>query len=821
MSSPDFLPPEDFGSVGFGYTHITDRVIRERATRQLLTGQHWSVLGPQLFMHPTSEDIPPVEPTADLTYEQAIDRFADVYAIEAEPELKAQFDDIVTKTELACGVPAMYPRIHSVAHKLDWLLFGKKGQALPEGMALSPTAFEDGDKLFYKHADIIDTTTALRSDDEDVIYRGMMNNGLTELQMTVNSLRTGKLKEIEESFGEAVKLTPLMQFFYGFAQSLPQISERSLTLAEKTMRLNAAGHEIRIKHGLANQDNLRLHATASRELGRRAILLDDETMRIVQPVDNEFGSLRAFFENEILEYYGNDPQTLKAELHNFKMGSTAADLERSIVKKILGDNKEHLYDARSAVRLIAIKLGQVQERSDETLTGVLDQVCKDALVFSLGVGVQPYGEIEHIAAARGMLYNLPQVTDTNYDNTLPKIDFSKNKPADVQSPEYYPGYNSQTYEDMPTIVDRYHYEQDLATVLAEVDWLQPLVNRAPRLLGAQPAEMSDSSSVGPAELRVRFTGTRPADIAGYQIVKLDKNTGVAEYAKLDNDPYRPADILINYDAQARLLAAVDDMQVPVLASSLRKSQLSVEQLVRTIADLSDYTFDMNGQQVAGNWGARTLNGRLQMQCTGAAAVLKNLLNAAYPGSAKVISGKVLMPGDDIVSAAGHAQVNFYDARTKQRFYLDATPKFREYRANYAPPTSVASDELLNVLADVTAPTMELALPIEQPTVSLKSQIELLLQPRLGVKSAEAVYEKVAQLAVDDPMSVTVAAVLRSEMGGFSPEWYDDPQRLVSYLDSIAMHDTEYLKQANITAYTPDTLRMLKSFAQRLSQQQKV
>lgn len=774
-------------------------------------------------MHKGLTAVPePMEQSLALTYEAAIREFEQAWEINPEhkADYKVRYDIAVAITEAECGIPALYPRIRSVASKIDWVLFGDKGISLPEGMALQTHSDRNG--ILYQNGDykLVDTVTVTKPSDFEIVLHLLQDNGLVHVARDIGQERQHKYGAIREEFAKAVRLSPPMQFFYGFLNPTSEPTDRSLTPFEKSAQLASMTGQIKTKHGILETSNLRYHANALKELGRHALLLDDATVRegIKNPED-EVLALRSYFEAAVYELNDYDGATSQHNLVDLRNGTPQANYVQKLIDDLCPNKGVDIYDPYRLIRKVISSV--FSKDQSMPLSTRLDEICRELFPWSINKLEYMNDDVKGLVTRRQILAKVPIVDKLNFSYDLPAFNFPRGS-----------AYNDANYEmtatsesasdsiiDSPTIVERATYERDKAVTLATVERFGKHKDNALRLLGKYPLEPMHADSTSQTDLRVHFTGAKPSRINGYRMISLNTSTGTAEYSRMADDPYREATVAIDFEAQAKLLKAVERLDIPGLASALSKSGLTVAKLVATIREFGDYSFNEASETIEGNPGVSILNGRLQMQCTGAAKLLTDLLDAVEPGSAKVVTGKVLLPGASKIDAAGHAQVSYLDSKTRQRFYLDATPSFREYTVEQHEVAEVNDASSIDAYeADVIIPVLQ---RVESLPGSLKPQMEMSLQPRLGTHDKADLYDKLDKLRADDPIKITMSAVIGAELKSAKLEWYDNPQRLINYLDTISREEVDYLNSVGITQYTPDTLRMLKSFAQRLLDQPKV
>ncbi|HWB39273.1 MAG TPA: hypothetical protein VG604_03470, partial [Candidatus Saccharimonadales bacterium] len=176
-------------------------------------------------------------------------------------------------------------------------------------------------------------------------------------------------------------------------------------------------------------------------------------------------------------------------------------------------------------------------------------------------------------------------------------------------------------------------------------------------------------------------------IPGYELASISYSRSDSGYRdtfqfkKLDVDPYRQAEVTLPADGQEALAAWYKGIGLDAAAKTLESRPYTISQLVDLIRANSEYTF--NDRYAAAYYYDQFENlvddeGRLQVQCSGAALFLRQSLLQAFENvdgfSARTIGGHFLKPSDRRVSQAQHAQVAI--TINGEQYILDSTPSIR-------------------------------------------------------------------------------------------------------------------------------------------------
>ncbi|MES2631214.1 MAG: hypothetical protein V4611_04620 [Patescibacteria group bacterium] len=169
------------------------------------------------------------------------------------------------------------------------------------------------------------------------------------------------------------------------------------------------------------------------------------------------------------------------------------------------------------------------------------------------------------------------------------------------------------------------------------------------------------------------------DLYGYDLVGKDGNAYLFRRTT-DSDPYDDCTVQIDDDKRLGLANIFAEAGLAAIADDIRLSKyLTVSDLTDILKSGSQYVYD-EGYARHSDSDISTIDdismlehdGILQLQCTGAAQVLRVSLNYIFgEGSSSVRSGFVVNPGRASVNAVGHMQTAF--SHQGSFYILDSTP----------------------------------------------------------------------------------------------------------------------------------------------------
>ncbi|HEY1064315.1 MAG TPA: hypothetical protein VGE30_03415 [Candidatus Saccharimonadales bacterium] len=313
-------------------------------------------------------------------------------------------------------------------------------------------------------------------------------------------------------------------------------------------------------------------------------------------------------------------------------------------------------------------------------------------------------------------------------------------------------------------------------------------------------------------------------VPGYRLLASHNNR--YQYSKLEDDPYERCDVSLPDTAE--LLSYYEGERYDVLATVVRTGKLqSVADLVRAIKKSSDYTYDVSAEEVPYT-RIQVRQGRPQVQCTGAAHILKESLEILFGmGEVQIVAGTNLHYEVDQLTGVGHAQV----AATLEgkTFLLDATPGgggdgpdrdtrhrlrdlFRRAGPQLLPYVVPPDREELIPDFDSSESTMS-QLPPTTPR-ELRNGLELYLRAALDHKTDVVLLEGISKLPEADPVRRTLSLAVQSTgRHGIT----SDVEQLREYLQGYPSLSPAQLKQYGLRAYSRDIMKVLAEYVDNLQQ----
>jgi hypothetical protein len=327
-------------------------------------------------------------------------------------------------------------------------------------------------------------------------------------------------------------------------------------------------------------------------------------------------------------------------------------------------------------------------------------------------------------------------------------------------------------------------------------------------------------------------------IPGYHLIA---GNGLDWYfVATESDPYKGSNaVMLPQDKLSELSAIYRAMGMEPLAGSITRSDLTLGDLVGSLADNSEYSYDSTNQGTQ----ITVKDGKAHVQCTGAALLLNDSIDVLFPGFARaqpmignVIRGKK-------ITAVEHMQIRL--SLDGAQYILDATPSgssassdtgivmswFRRLRtglrveradapqkapgaANLVPPVEEKIKERLD--SESLAPPFDESPVVRQvPEVDdVIRSVEDIVGALYGVTTNDKeLYEKVVyQLSKDDPLyrALRMLAHIKSKKLDVT-----EVGATADYIEHVADAKLEQLRQRAIPRYQSDVLRNVAAELRRL------
>lgn len=336
-------------------------------------------------------------------------------------------------------------------------------------------------------------------------------------------------------------------------------------------------------------------------------------------------------------------------------------------------------------------------------------------------------------------------------------------------------------------------------------------------------------------------------ISGYRLNKIRESYGslINYYILDDQDPHD------------KCLMPIDPVKLADLAERYKQIGLggeefltrledvsTVQDLVDTIISISDYVYaddhgvnDMYHRFDKSKATSDTLqkykflvkSGRLQLQCTGAADFLIKSLETLLDKDAIIypITGYVLKPGNDKIDGVSHAQVALeYEGR---RYILDATPpesgygeshqRVKQFNRQLDHDTIITNSRSVSPVKSNERPKVEPTIEInskspEEKRAEILDDLKDSLAAILGVKNKELLGKELLKLNENDPMRLTVGAIMADQRGNKT----DMPiNRVLPILRGIKQADAETRRVLGVDHYLDHVLDILTDYLTKYTQ----
>lgn len=759
-------------------------------------------------------EVPPLSPEEERLLA------AITFPAEMQETWRQQFNTGVQTVLDACVDPKDHEAIATVGAALEWLWFAGPTDPLPEGVMLSDRNYD----------------TAFTSPEVHRIHNAVASyivnsNDIHEIMDARQSyFYENMADDARAAFTALVKKTPAYEFLRALATDVPESRDVPLTLAQRMVREAQEEDEVRRTHGIDRDAHLRMYPEANHTLQRRLSQLDDETMRA--PTQHEadpkqrlmnfiLGRINARKDGYIWdEDFNPETDTIvrlardgEHEIRGYSqtgayiyLSDEMYDFSSDWVDEQNGEDRV-LADFDESYRLLnqlAVALLD-PEKANVSATEILEDITAPDLDYLL-----PFGSIPPKLRLYLERTQVPVVSCNRlgFDDWAPSQTEQNNvsvTDAEVieESRQLIIGnaYGARWRNSMGRVIMGVRGKPEYTPYVDDFDLLLYVEKENEWLVFGN----------------YRFQDTEPY-IPGYRIVAHSDQNWYLKEAEVD--PYLgTAEVVIQPAHQDALATEVQAIGLTQLAQELRdQPQLNLETLATLVQSHSDYTFDRkydlrrNSNKFTSEDFARLVDehGRLQVQCTGAAAFLRHILKTALPGSTtKTIGGNTINRRGEIADV-GHAQIMV--AHENEQYIVDATPPSHMlggFGTDVMPDTGhgvrterhvpankkdvIADEESKHI--EVVSSNLEVIQNEQTERVEhIVDRTKQLLKAHYNLPTAtvdEKLYEKVMQLKKDaDPIRRTLELVLR----------HDNGQDLTAELD----HEVEYLE--NLTTANPQVWR---------------
>ena len=387
-------------------------------------------------------------------------------------------------------------------------------------------------------------------------------------------------------------------------------------------------------------------------------------------------------------------------------------------------------------------------------------------------------------------------------------------------------------------------EHDLAFPIGQVNKYGPANFRTNgRLLQSQVRREPVGRTSVDEDLVITLTmssepGTVPY-IPGYQLVSASAFMDRFGFrADPEGDPYQDCPVIINQKRRQTLAQAFSSIGLTELADQVKDhSRLTATELANLIRASAFYY----APNQIGNWSDDVVpkrityidnfdqyaqlvdNGKLRVQCSGAANFLKQSFEIAFGGGcASVVGGQVIHPNDDVINFAGHAQTVF--THKGRQYILDATPSSHlsgqtgddiTEGGDYLRPRHAANVPQL-ALADhaeeITVYQPKPERTVAEYTVELINSLTEQYKVTFDLGSDEMLYNYLVRLPIHDPARRTLEMLLQYQDGKLDQSQISE---ISDYIEHCAEASLDLRRKAGFGHYTVNFLEQLRNTAWHL------
>lgn len=770
-------------------------------------------------------------------------------------EWEAWFDEDVKRLVGLCVDDEARRAVEITSQNIKWKLFAQPGDPLPETLCIIKR--DNGQYEVDQHPEYFvsigaqqDVFKALTESSDtsaaSAIYRQALNN-----QANTDD------KEITYKFKEVIKGSNTYQFLESFKADPQALEDQPLSLADLVIRESQIEAEVRKRFNIQPGQSIVSRSPADNALQRALYQLDDETRpakqvvdrspadRLVDFVRNAYNQSDYLGDNNPISKLILDPTSLKYQDQDGAPVSTEAihlvclELTSQLDVPVAGFNN---LPGHLKVLLYKVVAACASQSSSD-----YDQMLSDGLEFAVGDGLR-FGDTTDISADLEWLRQpagkiIPQ---TNYEEALdeyPTIS-RRLRLLEAQTPLVHESFDE--HQTTLGVVEKRPADDTVQRLLISTGSINS-IKEVPQGKGSDDLVLDFTRSNG-------HFGLDGFSVPGYDQVAFSKGLA-ARFTRSEHDPYQPSGIEVPTDRLAELLVDYEVLGLDGLVRDIKDTpNITVDQLAEAIRAHSDYTYDhnysMQGWKIdsALDYSPIVVDGRLQLQCSGAASFFGTTLDTLFgKGSSQAIRGYVIPAADNRISWVSHAQtVLSYQGKS---YIFDTTPpdaldryetisgyartlpaeaplrrgwlrRFsRDRQKSPAPMTASSVEQEVSSLPDedpVAKPALveieyvdEAEAAEEQAAVRVqtaKEALEMQLCGLLGVTNVDQMYKLLVELPQDDPLRRTMRLVATAARGEGDME---EVERTLAFVENYPEKGSPILKRHNLKAYDSTALSLAK------------
>ncbi len=658
----------------------------------------------------------------------------------------------------------------------------------------------------------------------------------TPVNDTVNQYKKIQHDQLREYVAEVITELPTYQFFKSMTVDPPkQLQEQPLSTYWKQIKMSQAEQEIRNSHGIDQSAPIEPGSFAQQALSRAHSYIDLMTEQ--RPIDiNQGQDTRTRLLTWFAKQYNlhKRPQDVPIAKIN-----KCDEEEEEIIVTDMNGTQQHIF--AEDVKVAINEWEQCTYGNIRSLQYLRDENLSQYFLFELlkHPELHPVDALSQ-AVERTADYEASIITyDVLKDETLIRL-------RGVQAPVYptllkrgKTHYNGFQWNSS-TIVSRSEYEHAASYIVGSVAPAHHNVARPQLIMSVPPVELPAITESWDLQVSTNeFTHiTQPLVLGFVPLAKQANADGSAIYyfGQSDRDLYTESDSIVIEQENREKLQQFLRSKNSLLAEAIAQIPvLTANDLQEAVREHTTYTFSSEIMSYSA-WD-NTQDGKIRLQCTGAAEILSDMMAVALPDAmVQTISGKSVNSQNKI-SYAGHAQVLV--THRGQQYILDGTPSSPEIAPQ---PKAQWGSNSLSSLGRITQKLMTSKQPanvsqeitqsaskstMQQPeepiatiqefltdapvvpevsTAPLRPTLEDVLQNAFQVPNQKELYKILAKLPRADPMQRAVSAAIRYEK---SDGARDEREAAAQYLATCsAPKNVQFRKKFNIPAYDPALIELV-------------
>lgn len=800
--------------------------------------------------HASSADKPAISEGYDKpdrqggkTHEQAarVDSLRRLCTVSGETaaRLRPQLWSLAERVAAMTANPEQQRAIGKYAGMIDWYLFWQPGESTPRGVVLS-------DCEEHKPELSLDFREPWLNQGSYRIGGQLQKIGLGAIVETAFEELKSRSADIQTAISQIVIASPEYQLVAAFDKPQRKPDEAPLSPYKRAARISQIERTIRDQFGLRPDQPIMPNSPPGYELGRGIYHLDDETE--ARPLSVRSGRdavlraqayfkphvMRAFEESgehrfDAFTYLVSDgglyiraKEAVEGNRHyqsyefvnqaakkiSNSISSTPEEI-RYFTALFLGWVIEDIMDPRTTANLGEILANQASQLAkdffrdlENNITSVYDGVGsykRDPMVVLLR---QPWGEV---------------VDRAQLDEAL-----------DQQKRAGYYDWHKQ-FQPKVDSLPLAQIESRRRNSLGYVRRYEPANFRiSQRLLLFQQQQVMLPISAQQEDIVITLSlkgdhGSVPI-ILGYKPVSHDPDSGRWGFTVDPNgDPYTACLVPVPMGQRQSLAASYEQIGLLQLAEEIAApTHLTVSELVELIWRQSDPIISKSGQQSKiivkwDDWADLVHNGRLRVQCTGAARFLQQSHDLVFGrGSAGVVSGHAISGNNALISKIGHMQV--VSPHHGRQYILDATPPrpyswlhrgkrlavaripFVQQNSAHAPRLAYADHRPMN-----RGSQSEPSKPFSERVADMRRDLTERLKVAFDLPTDKALYDYVVHLPPHDPARQALTLFMRFTNGAITME---QRQEIIGNLERWSEADPALRQKYGVGHYSVDFLENL-------------